>query len=399
MNAGMTTIRLLFGGDFAPSGAYEDLIAIKGSAIFGSARELIEQADFTMFNLEVPLCRGGAAIPKIGPAIRAAPENLRALEEAGVDAVCLANNHIFDYGASGLSETIAALQTRGIGYSGAGFDRSSAEAPLRITVRGRRISLFAYAEREFNLSDDGQAGAAILDPLRVVPQVLRERDQADAVIVCIHAGNEYFSYPRPGLRALCHLLLDIGTDAVIGHHPHVPGPYEIYNGKPIIYSLGNLIFDTPQVPPPEWDEGYLATLNLDFDDSSLTSLRVELFPYRQAAAHGGVLMMLEQEREAFLDRIDEMRDRLENRPSEWHAAWEAFVAQRQTQTFIDMSSPLRFRGLRRLMSWRFLRNLISPPTRQMQRLNMLRCPSHEELTIHALERQIAANCAPRNGKI
>jgi capsule synthesis protein PGA_cap len=385
-----TTVQLLFGGDFAPCGAFEDLITKKGGEIFGEARVIIDRADFTMFNLEVPLCRDGTAIRKVGPAIRAVPETLRALEDVGVDAVCLANNHILDYGEAGLAATIAALEARGIRHAGAGAARESAEAPLRVEICGQRISVFSFAEREFNLSEDGEVGAALLDPLKMAPLLLLECDRADAIIVCIHGGNEYFPYPRPGLRAFCRFLIDVGADAVIGHHPHVPGPYELYRGKPIAYSLGNLIFDS-RMPPPEWDEGYLAGLNLDFEGRTLKGLRLELFPYNQGIAQGGLQLMKGQEREVFLERIEGMRDRLENRSSEWLDAWAEFVSQRQAQSIIDLSSPLRFRGMRRLMSWRILRNLINPPSRQLHKLNLLRCASHRELVIHALERQLAAD--------
>src|SRR5690606_19979832 len=108
-----------------------------------------------------------------------------------------------------------------------------------------------------------------------------------------------------GLRTLFQFLIDVGADAVISHHPHVPGPYELYKGKPIVYSLGNLIFDT-QKPPPEWDQGYLAGLELDFENLALKGVRLELYPYRQAVADGGLQLMGEVEREAFLARIEEM---------------------------------------------------------------------------------------------
>lgn len=386
-----TTIRLLFGGDFAPSGAYECQIAANGGRIFGSARAIIDRADFTMINLEVPLCRGGTAIRKVGPAIRAVPETLVALKEVGVDAVCLANNHILDYGSIGLSETIAALVAQGISHAGAGLDRASAEAPLRVTIRGRRLSFFSFAEREFNVTEDGLAGAALLDPLNMAPLLLHERSEADAVIVLVHGGNEYFPYPRPGMRRLCQFLIDIGADAVICHHAHVPGPYEVYRGKPIVYSLGNLIFDTDDPHPPEWDKGYLAGVDLDFHGSALKCIRIEQFPYTQAIAQGGLRLTKGQERDSFLAQIEAMRNILENRPSEWLGAWNAFVERRQMQSIIDMMSPFRFRGLRRLLSWRILRILIAPPARQLHRLNLLRCDSHRELLIHALEQQVIAD--------
>lgn len=378
------TLKILFGGDFAPKGAYEPLIHDKGGAIFGDARARIAEADFSIVNLESPLCRGIDPAVKAGPTMCAAPDSLNALSEAGIDAVCLANNHIFDFGEAGLSQTLSALDRQKIQHAGAGPDRETAEAALRVVIGGRRISIFSFAEREFNLSDDGQAGAAILDPLRVAPLLLAERPLADALIICVHGGNEYFPYPRPGLRQICQFLIDLGADAVIGHHPHVPGPYEIYQGKPIVYSLGNLIFATKN-PRPGWDEGYFASLHLGFAPHRLEEVTLELIPYRQSAAQGGMRMMESSDRDRFLSKIEEMRDHLENRPEEWKAAWQHFVASRQTQRLIDLSSPIRFRGFRHLMKIKLLRNIISPPSQRMHRLNLLRCDSHRELLISAME--------------
>lgn len=385
-----SSTKIVFGGDVALFRSYGPLIDTIGGAIFGDVREIIAEADFSICNLETPLCGKNGGIEKAGPTICAEPKALRALTEAGVDGVCLANNHIFDFGQEGLSQTLSALRDHDIRHVGAGLDRETAEAALRISIGGKRISIFSFAEHEFNVSDDGQAGAALLDPLLVGPLLLAERAHADALIVCVHGGNEYLSMPRPGLRQICQFLVDMGADAVIGHHPHVPGPYEIYRGKPIIYSLGNLIFDTVR-PPTGWDEGYLASLELVFDAKGLEKIGLELIPYRQSVAQGGVQLLQGADRDQFIAWIEAMRDQLENRPSEWLAAWDSFVAGKRVQTFIDLSSPIRFPGLRRLMEFSFLRKFIAPPSRRLHRLNLLRCGSHRELLISALEHHPASS--------
>lgn len=381
------SVSLLFGGDFSPRGRYETLISSSDGDIFGDARDVIADADFTLFNLETPVSAAGRPITKVGPAFRAHSRILRALTGNGVDAVCLANNHIYDYGKEGLAQTLEALDHDGIQYVGAGIGRKAAESPLRIEVNGSKISIFSFAEREFNISEDedGVAGAAMLDPLRIVPLILSERDRADSLIVCVHCGNEYFSWPRPGLRRFFHFLIEIGVDTVISHHPHVPGPYEIYNGKPIFYSLGNLVFDSHK-PPQGWNKGYLARLTFDFDNDRIVP---ELIPYTQSVEEGGVNLMKDAAREEFLSEIEHKRDVLENQPSKWLAAWESFVRSKQHQAFIDLSSPIRFPGLRRLLAFRVMKNLIARPSRQLHRLNLLRCDSHRELTIAAIEMQIA----------
>ncbi|WP_085897624.1 CapA family protein [Limimaricola soesokkakensis] len=376
-------VKIVFGGDFAPILRFED-IAKNGPGIFGNSTDLLQSADYSIINLEAPICDAGTRIRKSGPNIRVGGGVSNCLSHAGVKAVSLANNHIYDYGLTGLEQTIKELERNGIAHFGAGNNRASAEAPLRLPIKGRRFSFFSYAEQEFNLSADGQAGAAILNPLKMAKAILRERQEADAVIVCVHGGNEFFPYPRPGLRDMCRFLIDIGVDAVVGHHPHVPGPYEIYLGKPIIYSLGNLIFDT-QVERPGWDKGYLAEINFDFEDTRLEGIDVSIHPYSQKVSIGGVEMLSDDARQSLVNEIEEMRRCLETRPDEWLDHWNAFVAGRKAQSLIDLSSPIRFRGLRRLMNISLMRNLVTPPTRRLQRLNMLRCPSHHELVVHAMQ--------------
>lgn len=377
------SLNLLFGGDVAPIGTFSSIIEARSGEIWGDARELIVNSDFKMFNLEAPICDEGQAITKIGPAIRSLPSSLEALTSIGLDAVCLANNHIFDFGSEGLSQTLSALKNRGILHVGAGLDRPSAEAPLRLDFEDRKVSIFAFAEQEFNTSLDQQAGSALLDPLLIAPKILSEREKTDVLVVCFHGGNEYFSYPRPSLRNLCHFIIDLGADAVVGHHPHVPGPYEIYKGKPIVYSLGNLVFDT-ESSPPMWEEGYFASLHLSFDANSLSTIKIELHPYTQSAEQGGVTLMQGAKKEDFLSRISELRENLEERPEVWLKEWEKFVAKKQLQTIIDLSSPVRFRGFWRLMKIPFLHHILFPKSRCLHRLNMLRCESHRELVIGTL---------------
>ena len=68
------------------------------------------------------------------------------------------------------------------------------------------------------------------------------RAQVEKVVVIYHGGNEYYPLPRPELKKTFHFLADIGADAVVGHHTHVFSGYEMYNGIPLVYSLGNFFF-------------------------------------------------------------------------------------------------------------------------------------------------------------
>ena len=156
----------------------------------------------------------------------------------------VSNNHILDYGTTGLADTIHACRSIGLSVTGAGMNLKQAQQPFVKDVGGIIVSIIALAEQEFNQAQTEMPGSAPLEPIENYKQIKEAREQSDVVIVTIHGGNEYFPYPRPGLRKICHFFIDLGVEAVICHHAHIPGAYEIYNDKPIIFSTGNFFFDS-----------------------------------------------------------------------------------------------------------------------------------------------------------
>jgi poly-gamma-glutamate synthesis protein (capsule biosynthesis protein) len=245
----MSCLNILFTGDFSPCRNFESVVLEKKAQVLGDALSLIETADLSFTNLECPLTTHNHAINKSGPALKANPACVEALKPFSV--VGLANNHILDFGKQGLADTLAACDQAGLITIGVGLDLKQAQQPFIQEVKGIKIAIIAIAEHEFNQSENAGAGSAPIDPIDNYQQIQQAKAQADIVIVTLHGGNEYFPYPRPGLRKLCQHYVDLGVEAVICHHPHVPGTYEYYQGKPIIYSLSNFIFDATK-PPKDW---------------------------------------------------------------------------------------------------------------------------------------------------
>jgi poly-gamma-glutamate synthesis protein (capsule biosynthesis protein) len=188
------------------------------------------------------------------------PAAAKALREAGANAVTLANNHILDAGPSGVLDTIDACHAAGVRAFGAGNDRVSAELPLFIELSGVRVALLAMAEEEFCGATATSAGAAILDPIHSADRIRAARSAAAVVIAVVHGGNEYAPTPSPRCIDWYRSLVDAGADAVISHHPHVLQGAELYNGRPIVYSLGNFAFRFRAAMPRGWDRGAVARL-------------------------------------------------------------------------------------------------------------------------------------------
>lgn len=229
----------------APDGGY--------SWLYAPVADLLSQPDLAFANLETPIA------PDAGAGTRefvfnAPPEAALALHHAGVDLVSVANNHAFDQGRRGFEETLRRVEAAGLRAVGAGpADRPA--GPVLVEAGGLRLAFLGWAQF-FNQDGNGcppvKPGAppclqaARLDRAKAVEAVREAAAHADAVIVSLHWGTEYAQQPRAEDVALAHQLGDAGALVVIGHHPHVLQPVELYRRADglttvIAYSLGNFI--------------------------------------------------------------------------------------------------------------------------------------------------------------
>jgi Bacterial capsule synthesis protein PGA_cap len=222
------------------------------SWLFAPVSDLLAEPDLTFANLETPVA------PDASKGTRefmfnAPPAAVAALKRAGVDLVSVANNHMFDQGRPGFEETLRRLDALGMRYVGAG-PAGNAAGPVRVEVNGLALAFLGYAyqfNQDGNLCPTPPRGpclqASELDRSRVVEDVrAAAASGADAVVVSLHFGHEYEGQPRREDIALAHALADAGALLVIGTHPHVLQPVEIYrraDGQPAIvaYSLGNFV--------------------------------------------------------------------------------------------------------------------------------------------------------------
>ncbi|SDZ16634.1 CapA family protein [Thermoactinomyces sp. DSM 45892] len=168
-----------------------------------------------------------------------------ALKKVGFHSVNLANNHMKDYGKQGLIDSLNTFEKNKIATVGAGRDLKEASKVSYETVRGIKIATLGISDilpREFGAKKD-RSGILPADPDIFFPLVAKAKQNADLVIVHIHWGIEYDSGYHPRQKDIGHALVDAGADLVVGHHPHVLEPVEVYKNGVIFYSLGNFIFD------------------------------------------------------------------------------------------------------------------------------------------------------------
>lgn len=236
------TVRLAWMGDVMLADGPGRLIA-RGIDPFGQVSAALKQADLRIANLECVVADNGRALRKPWT-FRAHPRTLPVLQRH-VDAVSLANNHSGDFGPQAFAQMLGRLQQAGLPYFGGGENLRQAHRPLILQRNGLRIALLGYDEmfpRQFEASEQ-RPGVAWAEEERMVAGVRAARQMADVVIPYLHWGQEDSPSAHARQRALARLLIEAGADAVVGTHPHVRQDTELINGKPVIYSLGNFVFD------------------------------------------------------------------------------------------------------------------------------------------------------------
>ena len=243
----------------------------------------LRRADVRFCNLECAVATGGMRIIK-KYSFRAEPQlAAKVLAAGGISVASLANNHSYDYARSGLAETLAHLRECHIAAPGAGDKRAEAIAPRYVTCGGLTLAFVAYTQwtpTDYLPAEDG-AALAILDESTLAAELRAARRGADFLIVSLHWGQEYAPRATAEQQRLAHLAIDAGADVILGSHPHVAQQIEIYHHRPILYSLGNCIFDRSG---PRNSNGLLALIR--FTPGAVRLEEVYAFDLSEARAVG-----------------------------------------------------------------------------------------------------------------
>lgn len=261
------------------------------SYIWGDGREVLERfmPAASIVNLETSITVSNDFWPRKAVHYRMHPQNVRCLEAAGIDVCALANNHVLDFGRSGLMETIQTLRAAGIQSVGAGHDLEEARGPVRIAVgRNAAVLVFAFGSVSSGIPYEWAAGPSrpgvhLISDLSaatandITDRIRRNKQPGDIVITSIHWGSNWGYELSPEHTKFAHALICGGVDVVHGHSSHHVRPVEIHDRKLILYGCGDLVTDYEGIRGhEEWrgDLGamYLATISAR--DGTLMHLRV-----------------------------------------------------------------------------------------------------------------------------
>ncbi|MEU6641828.1 CapA family protein [Saccharomonospora sp. NPDC046836] len=213
------------------------------------------EPDACVLNLETAVTAGDDFAVGKAVCYRMNPGNLRAVLMPRPDVCVLANNHVLDFGARGLIDTLAVLKSAGVATAGAGRTATEAARPAVVRVRhGHRVVVFAAATESSGVptawaATPGRPGVRLLADLSsgtahdIATEIASVKRFGDVVVFSVHWGSNWGYQVPPAHVEFAHRLVAAGADVVHGHSSHHPRPVEIYHGKPIFYGCGDLIND------------------------------------------------------------------------------------------------------------------------------------------------------------
>lgn len=279
-NDGDGIVRICIGGDTSIDSEFADFAYSRSVDYpWEEISDVMNAADIAIVNLETCVSERGTSEKREGYGFRTPPDMLEGFANAGIDAVNLANNHTRDFGYDALNDTFSHLRDYGISYFGAGKDYDAASGLLIIERDGVKIGLTGankvYLNPDCAAVEDHAGINQIGDPdsesAKAYINLLNDYDaQCDVLIVFLHAGTEEVFDVTSYQKEMARKFIDAGADIVVGGHSHTLQPIEFYEGKPIIYSIGNLIF---------WHidddiDGLTAIFDIEVDKQGFKSLKL-----------------------------------------------------------------------------------------------------------------------------
>lgn len=373
-------MKIVIAGDYCPKDRVAELIdSNRYENIFSDVTEIIAQADFRILNFECPIVNGECRpIEKNGPCLKTTKNSLKPIVDAGFNVVTLANNHFYDFGDKGITDTIDELEKLNIAHVGGGKNLNISSEILFLQKGGKKVAIINCCEHEFSIATENTAGCNPLNPINQWYAIQKARNTADYVIVIVHGGHEMCQLPSLRMKETYHFFIDSGADVVINHHQHCYSGFEKYKGKPIFYGLGNFCFDWDGKRNSIWNYGFLVLLS--FDEKKIS---FETIPYSQCDEKP-VVRLLEDRKEfdkdiLSLNIIIQDTELLKQQHEKW-------MDQREGNYSISLE-PYSNRFFRFACRKGFLPHFFNKK-RAIELLNYVSCESHRDCMINMFSKQI-----------
>lgn len=349
---------------------------------FGEFQEIIKGSDFSIYNQEFPVTTSTEiySTKKYGLTSATDPKAIQPISEAGFTHASLANNHIFNRGKYGLSDTISNLKKARIKTFGAGTTMAEANAILYEERDNKKIAFLNYAENEFNCATKTHGGANPFDVVTITNQIIEAKKKADFVFLIIHGGIDFCEIPSPRMVKTYRFFADMGASAIIGHHTHVVSGYEVYNSVPIFYGIGNFI------PGKIVVEGCKYSFPVRFELLNDGKLTYDGYPLKYDVKQQQIEILKGTEKADFLERQKEISSLLSDLDKlEKTLKSDYLTAGKESYyyTLFTRSNYFLFKLLRKLkltkLYHRYIRRKMRLNTKNSISWNLNRCETHRDV--------------------
>ncbi len=298
-------MEVVFGGDVMLDRGIRSEIDKNGlTSLLDDISPIFKSSDYGVVNLECPIGSLPTPLTKqfvfIGD-----PKTLPDLRQAGISHCIMANNHSYDHGREAMVKTANHLLDNSIIPVGYGKSQNAACEPVILEKGEIRVAVFASVtlglEAWMYLENEPGMCQATIGDLQSAIKMYKKRKPEHLVIVTLHWGAEYQQYPMSLQRRQAKALIEAGADAIIGHHPHVVQSFESIMGKPVFYSIGNLVFDNQN---PITHEGILVKLTIHEN----SRLNTTIIPYHTVKSKP--IIMSENQKLFFMNQFQKHSNQL-----------------------------------------------------------------------------------------
>lgn len=365
-------------GDFTTMGAGLEAVR-SGTALAQEIVDFFKSADLNVVNFESPVVTDkSTAISKSGPNIATTAETVEYLRRCHVDLVTLANNHFYDYGRHGVSETIKTLKTNGVDYVGGGQTTDELSRIYYAEKDGVCVAILNYCESEFSVIEG--IGSNPLNPIQVYKDLQTAKEKSDYRIVICHGGHEGYQLPSPRMKEWYRFFVDSGANIVCNHHQHCFSGSETYHGGTIYYGLGNFFFDDHRPKrnrSSQWNYGYIVFLDINSQ-----GIQSQVIPYKQCLGSKVTTLLYRQEAVSFEKEMEALSAIIadDKRLSEEFDKWCSI----QRSNVITCFSPYSNRILNALCRRNLLPDFITR-NKRLVLYNTIRCEAHRDVAINILK--------------
>ena len=213
---------------------------------------IMRDTDLMVVNSEFTVSNRGSAMRGKQYTFRASPSRLSIYHEMGVDLVTLANNHVYDFGQDAFFDMLDSFDKEKIPRIGAGRNLEEAMKPYYFVIGGYKFAFLNATRAEKYILTPGATETSegvfrCYDRTNLLNQIKKVKEECDYLITIVHFGKENYHTLEEEQMASARAYIDAGSDAIVGHHAHVLQGVEMYHNKPIIYNLGNFIFNSETV--------------------------------------------------------------------------------------------------------------------------------------------------------